>query len=728
MYKVFLILLILFSSEIQAQNKKLDSLYLKLSKAPYSDTIYTKTLIEITVEYIKSNNQKSKKFAFQSLHHAQQLRSNFFIAKSLRSIGDVYLNVVPVNYDSSKYFYDSSLKIFKKLNEKKVLPEIYFNLGLGSYYQGDSSACFKYFDQGIFVAKDNNDINNSILLLRSKGVIRQQYSNYFEAIKLYNEALPLAKKIKDQENYSILLSDLSTSYFMLSRFKESINYALQNIELNKDSKDKLPEVISLTSVALSYKKLFDFKSAERYFNKALKLIPKIADKENQELQSFSLNMLLGNLYNSLDKYQKADSIYSVSKKFLYAVSKQPNDFVNFYINKSINDYELLNVSECFNSIDSALKYATISKSIRAIGRVYQRRAETILSELEVGKFNLISNQQYLKIALDSSLLISKIVGDIELQFFTTKSLAKFYAFIGNYKKAYLYKDSSVIISDSLFTEQKRLENQNRIYDFEFENQKLTNELKLSKEVQKRNLVYIGFVLFFILVFLFFLIYKRRRDFIEIQNELLNKAKITETELRILRLQLNPHFLFNSLNSIADYVRKNNIEKADYYLVKFAKLMRNTLESSESKEIPLGDEIKMIELYIQLESLRFSQKLTFNIHVSNDINLEEVMVPPLILQPFVENSIWHGLSKKNEPGNISISINTDNNMLVILIDDNGVGRQRVEKTNTERKSFGLGLTQDRIDLLNKTKNSNATVNLYDLSPGTRVELKLPILLK
>lgn len=718
-------ILILNSILSSSQSTKLDSLNQKIAKAKSIDTNYIKLLIEKSIIFIKENNILAKEIAFQSLNEAEKIKSSFFTAKATRLIGDVYLNVEPVNYDSCQYYYKTAVNLFSKINEKNVLPEIFFNIGLSGYYKGDTSFCYLNFDNGIKVAREINDISNLIMILRSKGAIKQNTSNYFAAIGLFNEALILSKKQKDLNNQILLLTDLSTVYFILSRYKESINYALTVLELNKNAADKLNDVICYSSIALSYKKLFDFKAAEKYFLKAISLTTTIKDKTDRNLQLMTLHMLLGNLYNNINNYTKADSLYKITKTYL-SNSRLPNDYTNYYVNRSINDYDMGNISLAFQALDSALKYAVKSQSSRNIGRVYQRKAEVILSEIEKSKFKLGNNINNLKNALDSSLLIAKQTSDAELEFFSVKSLSKLYWLLGNYKQAYLYKDSASILSDSLFSEQKRVETQNTIFNFELEKQQVENKFKLEKEVQKRNISFLLGSFIIVLLVLAFLLYKRRRDTAQIKNNLLNKAKTIETEMKLLRLQLNPHFLFNSLNSIADYIRKNNTDKADYYLVKFAKLMRSTLESSEAKEISLSEELKMIELYIQLESMRLSNKLHLNIQIPDDINVEELVVPPLILQPFVENSIWHGLAKKEGEGIISIEIKMETDMITIYVDDNGVGRKNTQVNTQGRKSFGLTLTQERIELLNKMKNTKASVTLIDLAQGTRVQLQLPLI--
>jgi LytS/YehU family sensor histidine kinase len=198
-------------------------------------------------------------------------------------------------------------------------------------------------------------------------------------------------------------------------------------------------------------------------------------------------------------------------------------------------------------------------------------------------------------------------------------------------------------------------------------------------------------------------------------------------MKALRSQMNPHFIFNSLNSIGDYISKNNLVAADNYLTKFAKVMRMILENSEQKEVSLSDDLKGLELYMQLEAMRLNNKFTYEINVEKTIDQENTMVPPLILQPFVENSIWHGLARKKGAGKIVIDIKREAQMLNCVVEDNGLGRNQMGDSslaNATHKSLGMKITKARIDIINKVKKSKAAVELSDLAEGMRVEVKLP----
>lgn len=205
--------------------------------------------------------------------------------------------------------------------------------------------------------------------------------------------------------------------------------------------------------------------------------------------------------------------------------------------------------------------------------------------------------------------------------------------------------------------------------------------------------------------------------------------MADTENKVLHLQLNPHFIFNSLNSISDYISKHQTDKANYYLSKFAKMIREVLENSERPEIPIAEDIKLLETYIQLEALRLGNDLCYEISVDAGIDSEATLVPPLIAQPFVENSIWHGLSGLDRQARITIRVQKEDGMINYIVEDNGIGREQAgHKTPAGRRSMGVGITRERIDIINKTRRTQASIEMYDLSAGTRVELRLPLELK
>jgi putative methionine-R-sulfoxide reductase with GAF domain len=215
-----------------------------------------------------------------------------------------------------------------------------------------------------------------------------------------------------------------------------------------------------------------------------------------------------------------------------------------------------------------------------------------------------------------------------------------------------------------------------------------------------------------------------------------KQKMADVEMQALRAQMNPHFIFNCLNSINRYIVKSDQATASLYLTRFAKLIRLILDNSNSKNITLSNELEALKLYIEMEALRFDKKFNYRITVDENISTDSLELPPLIIQPYVENAIWHGLLHKEAGGNLLIHISMLNEtMLVCEIEDNGVGRAKAKemksKSATSRKSLGMKLTEDRLLLLNKHAELNASIDIIDIvqdngeAGGTKVILKIPV---
>ncbi|WP_336515096.1 sensor histidine kinase [Pollutibacter soli] len=217
-----------------------------------------------------------------------------------------------------------------------------------------------------------------------------------------------------------------------------------------------------------------------------------------------------------------------------------------------------------------------------------------------------------------------------------------------------------------------------------------------------------------------------------------EKKLANVEMSALLAQMNPHFLFNSLNSIDSYIIRNESKKASEYLNSFARLMRLILNNSRSNYITLKEELETLDLYLQMENLRFKDRFVYEILVDEDIDTTMVNIPPMLVQPYVENAIWHGLMHKEAnkgKSKVSIHIKKTETGIICIIEDNGIGREKAaaisSKTGTRsRKSMGMRITEDRIEIINKLYNTDTKVFIEDLmddtgaAEGTRVELTIP----
>ncbi|HEX3168758.1 MAG TPA: histidine kinase, partial [Chitinophagaceae bacterium] len=227
---------------------------------------------------------------------------------------------------------------------------------------------------------------------------------------------------------------------------------------------------------------------------------------------------------------------------------------------------------------------------------------------------------------------------------------------------------------------------------------------------------------------------------QVRQTAINK-QIAEIRMTALRGQMNPHFIFNSLNSIQHFITNRDKEEALNYLSKFSKLIRKILENSRENTVSISNELELLELYIQLEQLRFSNKFDYHIAIDEKIDLQNTEIPPLLIQPYIENAILHGLINKNDKGDLWLSLERNNGLLVCKIEDNGIGRarsQEIEQGKVSRhRSLGIKVTEERISglfALLDYKMEVVTEDLFKIKQapeetaqpaGTRVTISIPV---
>lgn len=235
-----------------------------------------------------------------------------------------------------------------------------------------------------------------------------------------------------------------------------------------------------------------------------------------------------------------------------------------------------------------------------------------------------------------------------------------------------------------------------------------------------------------------LIVKKYYTFVRKREEekLILHKRIAQTELQALRAQMNPHFVFNAINSVQYFITRNDPESSQKYLSKFAKLIRYVVDNSKPAHIPLKTEIDALTLYLELEALRFENKFEYSITISPEVNVNNIQIPSMLIQPYVENAIWHGLMHKKGNGKIEISFDIQQNKLSCVIEDDGIGRKKSIEINKAaalnlHKSMGMNITKERLEIINHIHKTNLDFAIMDILDaqseiaGTRVTLNIPL---
>ncbi len=363
----------------------------------------------------------------------------------------------------------------------------------------------------------------------------------------------------------------------------------------------------------------------------------------------------------------------------------------------------------------------------------------------------LNNPQQATLFLHEGLVLAEEVRSKDLLSDLYKDLSELSVVRNDFEKAYHFNESSHQMKDSIFNEAtaKQLNELQTKYETEKKEKQIAllaqeKELQTKETQRQATLKQASFGgLFAVLLIAGLLIYTLRQriktqKMLMAKNEEVKSARfrqqLSELEMKALRAQMNPHFIFNCINSINRMVLSGEGGDASRYLTKFAKLIRLMLENSETPTVSLEDELLMLEAYLQLESLRFKEKIRYDIVVDEAIDRETTYLPAMVLQPFIENAIWHGLMPKEGDGLIKITIQEDNDVLKCIIEDNGVGREQAlelsEGQVTKKKSMGLQITEERLKLLSKERLKEL-ICITDLKDsmnhalGTRVDVLIPI---
>jgi hypothetical protein len=301
--------------------------------------------------------------------------------------------------------------------------------------------------------------------------------------------------------------------------------------------------------------------------------------------------------------------------------------------------------------------------------------------------------------------------------------------MGNWKEALGYHENLIQLKDSLqnIELQEKLTDIETKYQTEKKEQQIAllnreNELKNARLKSQRMILWGGILLVVFAGSLLFLIVRQRRRQLQ--------AKQNELEQKLLRSQMNPHFIFNSLGAIQSFMMKNDGRKAAFYLSSFSSLMRSILKNSREEWITLQEEKQTLENYLNLHQLRLGEKLSFSVSVASDLEPESLILPPMLIQPFVENAIVHGIEPLDENGQITISFSQENEQLKITVEDNGKGIENGEKRENHT-SYALRIFEERVANLKRTIGAEVYSHIGkravsdEQNPGTRVTVKLPL---
>ena len=545
------------------------------------------------------------------------------------------------------------------------------------------------------------------------------------AMTCADEAVNTATRINWQKGISLAYRQKGYVYYALTDNVNAMDYFLKALKAGEKLNNNLLNASIYNNIANIYADLKNYQVALDYYQKYLAASISVKSQVN-EIRALSN---IGNIYIEMNNFTDGLPYYS---RALTIANETGNKQISAVISNNLGE-TFLKQKDYILAKDNylkSLKLADESMNIEA-----KVNALNGLGEIYLSLHQYTKAEAYSKLSLH----LARQLNDVSSQANGFETLYNIYKKKKQFQNALWAYYNEKTLKDSVINDSKTAE----ITGFEMQYQfnKKEDSIKiadyrkqsLSAAIIKQDRIVKNSIVAGTLIVLFsglavFVFYKRKRDVVEMKHESELKTQAMDTEMKALRAQMNPHFIFNSLNSIKNYIDKNDTAKASLYTSKFAKLMRMILENSEKKEIPIAQDLKALELYMQLEALRMPNKFVYEINVDDAIDKENTLIPPLILQPFVENSIWHGLSQKECDGKIWISIRKEGNMINCVVEDNGVGIHENDTdeqiAHADKKSLGMKITKSRIDVINRMKKTNATVTFSNLEEGTKIEVRLP----
>lgn len=531
-----------------------------------------------------------------------------------------------------------------------------------------------YFEKGLNLATEFNPKDHLIRFKQGMGFCYRFTGKLEQSIKVFQEAINIAEAHQISHLLPTIYSEKARVYYMLKDYESAIQYLNQGKEIAKKNNKK--DVVSsiLNNIGVIYKNQKKWKEAIEVLNESLDLA-----KEGKDTTGTALTLNnIGNIFYNLNQL---DSAY-------------------FYYKAALNT-------------------KPINPSTSLLGNL----TKVILQE----KGDPIPYLDVLNRAYLDNLRSENLQGQLDI----SKALYDYYEKAGNYKSAFkhlndyqytynriLYKtriEQTAKLKEEFETEIKQKEIENLTQKTAY--QSITNK-------QNRALIFILLILLATLIALGILFFKNSAIKQESQKLIL--------EQQLLRSQMNPHFIFNSISNIQSFILNEEDDLAIEYLGKFSRLTRQTLENSGEKSVALNKEIDALKNYLDLQSIRFDGKLNYTINTADVDEIDLLDIPPMLIQPFVENAVEHGLKPLKSNGQLSIVLTQKEEFIHCIITDNGVGRPTTPKTQSHKKSMSTNITEKRLAILSRDTKQKPQFEIIDLKDeqqkpsGTKVILDIPII--
>lgn len=598
-------------------------------------------------------------------------------------------NLTPTDPDSAAYFGEQGLALAQRIKHDKSIADAHNNLGWLALAQGRTQEADSLFQMALQRFEGLKNPAFVSVVRSNMGWLEERTGDRVGALKQFQAALQLAETAKDSGNVAVILYNIGTTYNKMEEYGRARDHFERSLAMERtlaSRPDK--EGICLLGMANTYRSEGDTTSALANYAQASELFAQIGDRYHAGLVA----------ENTAALFEKND----------------PGAAVGYY-GKALAAYRDLDLPN-----DQAYVLLGLGNLHRSAGDLVKSGG-----------------------ALAEGAALAKSSGDMQLVMDFEYALAELAGAKGDGRSAQEHFKRYITLSDSLRSAGSENELMRLRTEFETERAEKDNALLRAKDLETtqrlraRNLQLYGSLALALLalcaVVLVWRNLRQKRKHTEVLQKLNTELQDQQTRiqeingllrLKVLRTQMDPHFIYNCLNAIRALSLKGEHERAEEYLEGFARLLRSVLEHSVRDRISLDEEIAFLNDYVRLEQLRLGEGFTWSITADEALLVEEPQVPSLLVQPFVENAIWHGLAPKEGPKHLEVRFAPENGAVTCTVQDNGVGRTQKAAT-LGRSSLGLKLTGERLELLTERMKSEGGYRIEDLRDptGTRVTLKM-----
>ncbi len=663
--------------------KKADSILQISEKLAAALNYYTETA---EISYVKGNIKKQTGQYKKAINYYSQSLKQYKKQEKKDSIALCYYDIAVVNYYDHDYNaaiqnFENALTHYSLIENKNKMASSYNGLAISYSETGNTEKMFAHYNKALSLFEETNNQKGIMQCYNNLGVAYYDKGNYPLAMDNYTKALNIAKKINSTTAFKAL-NNVGLIHKHTENYDKALNYYNEALQIAKRLNEKSNVAQCLNNIGVIYLKKGDYDTAEKKYLEGLAIADSIAD-----LQSTSL------CYNNLGNLNLKKKEYRLALKYYKKA---------LVLKKEVN--HLFGI--CHSNIGIATVYVETKQYSKAL--LFAKEAQLIAQ-----------SNHYLSEESEVYNLMFQI-----------------YEGTQHYKEALFNLKKHKTFSDSLLNKKSIQKITQLEYDYKYQTQlklaslreeKLTKKINLSsQDLKKAEQNFLIFVIFFLLSLIILggvIFYLKFRNISSTTQNII-------IEQKLLRSQMTSHFIFNSLSVLQGMILSKEEKKSVSYLSKFSKLLRIILENSRDKIVSLSEEIKAIDNYLVLQDLGTRFPYNYSISVAENIDTKKYKIPPMLIQPFVENAIEHAFGNMQENKKIAINITFENQKLLCTITDNGIGIEAHQKHNKKKYKHSLAttITSERIAMLSKDFKMKGCISIVDRKitseQGTLVTMVIP----